>query len=93
MSQEGEGGLSNLNMIVDETRNEEEEDLSLLLRQKVWQGRLPTKLSLAANESKSFTNSPPLYVNAPSNLTDVAPTSSNTLLTMFSGANYLILQN
>jgi hypothetical protein len=42
--------------------NDPNEDLTLLLLQKIWQGRLPTKVSLAANESKSFTNTPPLYV-------------------------------
>jgi hypothetical protein len=40
----------------------EDEELTSLLLQKIWQGKLPTKISLAANESKSFTNSPPLYV-------------------------------
>jgi len=40
-----------------------DEDLPLLLLQRVWQGKLPTKISLAANESKSFTNTPPLYVS------------------------------
>jgi len=45
--------------------NDEEEDLPFLLLQRVWQGKLPTKISLAANESKSFTNSPHLYVRLP----------------------------
>jgi hypothetical protein len=40
-----------------------DEDLTLLLLQRVWQGKLPTKISLAANESKSFTNTPPFYVS------------------------------
>jgi len=44
------------------SNDDEEEDLPSLLLQRIWQGKLPTKISLAANESKSFTNSPPLYV-------------------------------
>ena len=40
-----------------------DEDLTLLLLQRVWQGKLPTKISLAASESKSFTNTTPLYVS------------------------------
>jgi hypothetical protein len=47
---------------------DEEEDLPSLLLQRIWQGKLPAKISLAANESKSFTNSPPLYVPPPSPL-------------------------
>ena|SRR5579859_4581011 len=41
----------------------EDDDLDSFLRQKAWQGKIPAKISLAANESKSFTNSPPLYVS------------------------------
>ena len=41
----------------------EDDELTFLLRQKVWQGKLPTTISLAANESKSFTNTTPLYVS------------------------------
>lgn len=32
------------------------------LVQRVWQGSLPARIVLAANESKSFTNTLPLYV-------------------------------
>jgi hypothetical protein len=41
-------------------------ETTLTVREKVWQGRLPTKISLAANESKSFTNTPPVFVRFPS---------------------------
>jgi hypothetical protein len=43
----------------------DDEDIAVSLRQKVWQGKLPTKISLAANESKSFMNTAPLYVFPP----------------------------
>jgi hypothetical protein len=46
-----------------EDTGDDEEDVTLILRQKVWQGKLPTKISLAANESKSFMNTAPLYVS------------------------------
>ena len=92
MSREGQIELgSPKNTAVDETRNEEEEDLSLQLRQKVWQGKLAAKISLAASESKSFTNSPPLYVPAALNPANVAPTPANSLPALFSGANHNLL--
>jgi hypothetical protein len=47
---------------MSQTRDVDDDDLALVLRQKIWQGKLPAKISLAANESKSFTNTPPLYV-------------------------------
>jgi len=43
--------------------DEEIEDVNVILRHKVWQGKIPAKISLAANESKSFTNTPPLFVS------------------------------
>lgn len=66
-----------------------DEDLTLLLLQKVWQGKLPSRISLAANESKSFTNSPPLYVRIPplfaiqTLIIPAATTPANPLFTMF----------
>ena len=46
--------------------NDMDYESTLTIREKVWQGRLPTKISLAANESKSFTNTPPVFVRIPS---------------------------
>lgn len=57
MSTEGEAQLER-----EDDGGTNDEELTLLVQQKVWQGRLPAKISLAANESKSFTNSPPLFV-------------------------------
>ena len=42
--------------------DDNDEAVSSSLLQKVWHGRLPAKVSLAAGESKSFTNTTPLYV-------------------------------
>ena len=79
----------------------EDDELTLLLCQKVWQGKIPTKISLAANESKSFTNTTPLYVSplpyailfcTVQRCTDVvAATTTNTILAMLSRHDHQLL--
>ena len=79
---------------VDAGEDDNHENVSSILLQKVWQGKLPTKISLAANESKSFTNTAPLYVNhrLAIPLLIVASTSTNTLLAVFSWDSYRLFQ-
>ena len=47
---------------VSDDDNFDLESLTTALQQRVWQGKIPVKISLAANESKSFTNTLPLHV-------------------------------
>ena len=71
-----------------------DDDLTLLLLQRVWQGKLPTKISLAANESKSFTNTSPLYVSLLSLASlNIDPTPQDPLFTLLSPIYYQFLQN
>lgn len=66
--------------------DDNDEGVSSSLLQKAWHGKLPAKVSLAAGESKSFTNTTPLYVNRPLAIPSltVAATSTHPLFTMFS---------
>ena len=42
------------------------------ITQRLWQGSIPSRIVLAANESKSFTNTLPLCVHSPPVIEDSA---------------------